>query len=183
MRFAGLHPRTDGHRWNRSGRFTSRGACVVAAIAGFGFATPAHAEGWGFAAEVGAITATAVGSPTVFRITSTKTVSPEFAFGPTFYLTPLGDDQMYSGALMAEFVAPARRVKIVPFIGIGLAHRRSENGDSTALMFPLGSSVDYPVGKTLSLRGTASFNIHNIELEGEDDNLSLGLTAGINYRP
>lgn len=182
MHIAG-HPGKLARGSNWPERFARHVASFAAAVVWFGIAPAAHAEGWGFAAEVGAITATVQGSPTVFRITSTKSVSPEFAFGPTVYLTPAGDAQMYSGALIAEFHAPAGRMKIVPFIGIGVAHRRSGDDDSTALMFPLGSCVDFPVGETLSLRGTASFNIHNIELEGEKDTVSLGLTAGINYRP
>ena len=74
---------------------TVRGAlrivCAAAAAALAGMAAPAHADDWGFGAVFGAITATVKGTPAVFRITTTKVISPEFTWGPTFYLTPAGE--------------------------------------------------------------------------------------------
>jgi len=183
MRVVALHPQFERRTVNLRVRTPRRLLALGTAATLFAAVPPAHAESWGFSSEIGAITSTVQGTPAVFRITTAKVISPEFSAGPTFYVTPAGDAQMYSGAFIAEFHALVRRLTVAPFIGMGLAHRRSKNDSSTALMFPLGSSVDFPVGEKLFLRGTMSFNIHNIDLEGEKDDLSVGLTAGISYRP
>ncbi len=175
----------------RSTRHRSRGArrkfaaAAAAVVAGtcLGMAPPAHAGDWGFAAEAGPILAAASGTPFVFRLTPYNMLAPEFSLGPTAYISPAGDALMYATAFLAQFHAEWRSFAVVPFLGIGVAHRRSENDNSTAVWFPLGSSFDVPVGERLFVRATLSGNIHSIELDGEDDNLSLGLTFGINYKP
>jgi hypothetical protein len=58
----------------------------------------------------------------------------------------------------------------------------TDDGD-TAFMFPLGASFELPVGNELSVVGTMSINIHDLELDGEEDAASAGLTFGINYMP
>jgi hypothetical protein len=144
----------------------------------------ARASDWGMGWEVGAITATPKGNPFVFRITVAKKYSEEFSLGPSFFLTPYGDNAMYSGSLNSQFHVQMQRLRISPFIGIGVAYRTIENDNDTALMFPMGASVDVPVGEKLYLVGTASVNLHGgITLDGEEDNASLGLTAGISYSP
>jgi len=156
-------------------------AATLAAAVGSG--ATARAGEWGFAAEAGPVVAAAGGTPFVFRLTPYNMRAPEFSLGPTAYISPAGDALLFGTAALAQFHAEWRSFAVVPFIGVGVAHRRSEDDNATAVWFPLGSSLDFPVGDRLFLRGTASANIHSIELEGEDDNLSLGLTFGINYRP
>ncbi len=144
----------------------------------------AAAEGWGFAWEPGIITATAKGAPFVFRLTVSKYVSEEFSIGPSVYLTPAGEDAMYSGSLNANFRVPLDTIRIAPFLGVGVAHRKTAHDDDTALMFPMGLSVETPVAETIDLVGTVSINLHDgIVLEGEKDDTSVGLTVGISYRP
>jgi outer membrane protein W len=91
---------------------------------------------------------------------------------------------MYSGSLLAQYHILLQNAGISPFIGLGIGHRESQTGDGdTAFMFPLGASFALPVGNELSIVGTLSFNIHDIELDGEEDAASAGLTFGINYMP
>lgn len=165
-------------------------AKVLLAICGLalGFLTVAQgasAQGWGFAWELGAITATPKGNPFVFRLTAERYFSEEFSLGPSLYLTPSGDDAMYSGTVNAAFhVALRNSIHISPFFGLGVAHRRTEDDDDTALMVPMGLSVDKPIGERLYLVGTFSINLHNgLKLEGEEDDTSLGITAGLRYSP
>lgn len=142
------------------------------------------ADDWGFGWEPGAIVSTPGGNPFVFRLTIAKDYSDEFTLGPSFYLTPYGDSAMYSGTLNAQFHVALENIRISPFLGLGVAHRKTERDDDTALMVPMGCSVDTPVGETLYLVGTFSINLHDgIELEGEKDDSSIGLTAGISYNP
>ena len=149
-----------------------------------GTPSEAGAEGWGFAWEPGAIVATPKGNPFVFRLTVAKDYSEEFSIGPSLYLTPYGDNAMYSGSLNAQFHVALQQFRISPFLGLGVAHRKTEHDDDTALMVPMGLSVDTPVGETLYLVGTFSINLHDgITLEGEKDDASIGLTAGISYNP
>ena len=144
----------------------------------------ASAENWGFAWEIGAITATPKGDPFVFRLTAARVYSEEFSFGPSLYLTPYGDNAMYSGSLNAAFHVALEDFHLSPFFGVGVAHRTTEDDDDTALLIPMGMSLDRPIGEKLYLVGTFSVNLHNgMELEGEDDGVSIGLTAGISYRP
>lgn len=149
-------------------------------------APPAMAsdEGWGFAWEIGAITATPKGNPFVFRLTADKSYSEEFSLGPSLYLTPYGDNAMYSGTLNAQFHVGVDKLHISPFLGIGVAHRKTKHDNDTALMVPMGLSVDTPIGERLSLVGTFGINLHGgITLEGKKDGASIGLTAGISYNP
>ena len=171
-----------------SGRLPARRALLTLLIAAAILlpASGAHAAAgdWGFAAEVGSIVGTAGGTPFVFRLTPAKMLSDEFSLGGSFYLTPAGDAQMYSGSLLAQYHIQLQRTAISPFIGLGIGHRESQTGDGdTAFMFPLGASFELPVGNELSVVGTMSINIHDLELDGEEDAASTGITFGINYMP
>lgn len=144
----------------------------------------AGAKAWGFAWEPGVIIATPKGDPFVFRLTAAYDYSKEFSVGPSFYLSPSGDNAMYSGTLNAQFHVGIQKIRISPFLGIGLVHRKTKHDDDTALMVPTGLSVDYPIGETLYLVGTFGVNLHDgIELEDKVDDASIGLTAGISYNP
>lgn len=171
----------------RSGARLGLGSCACSLLILLGLLSapaPAAAEGWGFGWEPGAIVATPKGNPFVFRLTVAKDYSNEFSIGPSLYLTPYGDNAMYSGTLNAQFHVAFEKVRISPFLGIGVAHRKTEHDNDTALMVPMGLSVDTPVGETLYLVGTFSINLHDgITLEGEKDDSSIGLTAGISYNP
>jgi hypothetical protein len=158
----------------------------VAAILGLALGLAgarAEASPWGFAAETGWITAAADGSPFVFRITPAKMLSDEFSVDGSFYLTPAGDAGMYSGAFVAQYHIRLKNGGISPFLGLGVAHRTSDSDGDTAFLFPIGSSFEVPIGNELSFMGTVSINIHDIELDGEEDAVSAGLTFGINYMP
>jgi opacity protein-like surface antigen len=142
----------------------------------------ARADDWGFAWEIGAITATPKGNPFVFRLTAIKSYSEEFSLDPSFYLTPYGNNAMYSGSLNAQFHVALQEIHISPFFGLGVAHRKTKHDSDTALMVPMGLSVDRPIGEKLYLIGTFGINLHGgITLEGEKDDASIGLTAGIGY--
>ena len=143
------------------------------------------ASDWGFAWEIGAITATPKGNPFVFRLTTAKSYSKEFSLGPSFFLTPYGDNKMYSGSLNAMFHFSLREDLLVsPFLGVGAVRRETANDNDGALVFPMGASLEKRAGERLYLVGTISFNLHGgIELEGEEDGASIGLTAGISYSP
>jgi len=161
------------------------GLLSLLTLLGFLGAPPAPAaEGWGFGWEPGVILSTPGGNPFVFRLTIDRDYSDEFSIGPSLYLTPYGDSAMYSGTLNAQFHVALERIRISPFLGLGVAHRKTEQDDDTALMVPMGCSVDTPVGETLYLVGTLSINLHDgITLDGEKDDSSVGLTAGISYNP
>lgn len=149
-----------------------------------GAPSEAWADDWGFAWEIGAITATPTGDPFVFRLTAAKTYSDEFSLGPSFYLTPYGDNAMYSGSVNAEFHVQLQELRVSPFFGLGLAHRKTKIDDDTALMIPMGLSLDMPIGENLYLLGTGAILLHDgITLEGDKDGASTGLTAGIRYSP
>jgi len=148
-----------------------------------GFLRDAEAAGWGFGAEIGSITAVEGGTPFVFRLTPSKRSSEEFSLGMSFYLTPAGDNKMYSGAFIARFHAKAGRLLLTPFLGAGVVHRRTDTDNDTAIMFPVGATLGYPVGEALFLVGTVSVNLHDLELDGKEDTTSIGLTAGIAYSP
>lgn len=142
------------------------------------------ASDWGFSWEIGAITATPVGNPFVFRLTADKSYSAEFSLGPSFYLTPYGDNKMYSGSLNAEFHVPVQDFHVSPFLGLGVAHRRTKHDNDTAFLIPMGLSADMPIGQRLYLLGTFGINLHDgIVLDGQKDGSSIGLTVGISYRP
>jgi opacity protein-like surface antigen len=144
----------------------------------------AWADGWGFAWELGAITATPKGNPFVFRLSADKSYSEEFSIGPSFYLTPYGDNGMYSGSMNAQFHVALQEVRVSPFLGVGVAHRTTKHDNDTALMVPMGLSVSTPIGEKLYLVGTFGINLHSgITLEGRKDGASVGLTAGIGYGP
>jgi hypothetical protein len=172
------------------GRTTGRprarcGATVLgAALALASSALPAAGSPWGFAAEVGSIVAATGGTPFVFRLTPAKMLSDEFSLGGSFYFTPAGDAQMYSGSFLAQYHIRRDSAGISPFLGLGIVHRRSELDDGdTAFMFPIGTSLEVPVGNELSVVGTLSINIHDLELDRDEDSVSAGFTFGINYMP
>jgi len=142
-----------------------------------------RAAEWGFAAEAGPVLAAKSGTPFVFRLTPYRMMAPEFSLGPSVYVSPAGDALLYTAAVLAQFHARRDGFEVVPFFGIGFAHRRSDNDHDTAFLFPFGASLDLGIDENLFVRGTASVNIHAIELDGENDTASLGLTFGINYLP
>ena len=157
---------------------------VGAALTGYAaIAPPAAAAPWGFSAEVGGIVSGAGGNPFVFRLTPAKMLSDEFSLGASFYFTPAGDAQMHSGSFLAQYRIRLQNAGVTPFFGIGVVHRRSVDDSDTAFMFPIGTSIELPVGQELSLMGTLSINIHDIELDGEQDGVSGGVTFGIDYAP
>ncbi|MFB3909597.1 MAG: hypothetical protein ACE15D_14480 [Candidatus Eisenbacteria bacterium] len=142
----------------------------------------ASADEWGFAWELGMVTATPQGNPFVFRLTAARSYSDELSIGPSVYLTPYGDDAMYAGSLNAEFHVALDEIRVSPFFGFGIAHRRTDHDDDTALMFPMGVSVDKEIGEELSAVGTFGLNLHGgIKLEGEKDDASVALTVGLRY--
>jgi hypothetical protein len=143
----------------------------------------AHAQGWGFAWELGAITATP-GNPFVFRLTAIDDYSAEFGLGPSLYVTPSGRNAMYSGTVNAEFHINVQQLRFSPFFGLGVAYRRTTHDHDTAFMVPVGLSAETPIGGKLSLIGTVSINLHDaMTLDGRKDTASAGLTAGIRYTP
>ena len=166
-------------------RWARLAAAVLGGLVLGCFGVRAEASPWGFAAETGWITAATGGTPFVFRVTPAKMLSDEFSLGGSFYLTPAGDAAMYSGAFLAQYhIRFKGGAGISPFLGLGVGYRQSASDDSdTAFMFPLGTSLALPVGNELSFVGTVSLNIHDIELDGEEDSMSAGLTFGIDYRP
>jgi hypothetical protein len=144
----------------------------------------ARADDWGFGWELGAITATPKGNPFVFLLTAARNFSEEFSLGPSVYVTPYGENGMYSGTVNAQFHVPLQKLRLSPFVGVGLAHRRTKHDSDTATMVPMGVTLDTPVGEKLFLAGTLGINLHGgIKLEGEKDGASLGLTVGIRYSP
>ena len=158
--------------------------CIVLLLGLISAPSKARTGDWGFAWEIGAITATPKGNPFVFRLTADKSYSEEFSIGPSFYLTPSGDNKMYSGTMNAQFHVALEKSHISPFFGLGVAHRRTKHDNDTALMVPMGISADTPIGEKLYLVGTFGINLHSgITLEGEKDSSSIGLTAGISYNP
>jgi hypothetical protein len=169
-----------------TGSLTRRAAAllvVALAVAALAVAAPTAAAPWGFSAEVGGVVTGAGGNPFVFRLTPAKMLSDEFSLGGSFYFTPAGDAQMHSGSFLAQYRIRLQNAGLTPFFGIGVCHRRSVDDSDTAFMFPIGTSLEVPVGKELSFMGTLSLNIHDIELDGEQDSVSGGLTFGIDYAP
>jgi hypothetical protein len=141
------------------------------------------AQGWGFAAEIGSVFATAGDAAFVFRLTPARALSTEFSLAGSFYLTPSGDTTVNGGALLAQFHVPVRTLRVTPFLGFGGIRTRTPAGSDTAVWFPLGGSLDYRVGQELFLVGTLSINLHAIEIASRKDDSSIGLTAGIRYHP
>jgi opacity protein-like surface antigen len=176
--------RSGQRRGRREVRAMAFVSCVLLSLGLLGAPSQSRADDWGFAWELGAITATPIGNPFVFRISAAKYYAEEFSLGPSFYLTPYGDNAMYSGSLNAQFHVPVEEFRVSPFLGLGVAHRKSKHDDDTALWIPMGLSVDRPVGERLYLIGTFGINMHGgIALEGQKDDVSIGLTAGISYSP
>lgn len=150
-----------------------------------GLTSPSLASDWGFSWEIGAITAAAQGTPFVFRLTTDRSYSEEFSLGPSLYLSPYGDNRMYSGSLNAEFhFALPNDMRLSPFLGAGVVQRKTDDDSDSALFFPMGASIDKRAGERLYLIGTVSFNLHGgIQLEGKKDDATVGLSVGIGYNP
>jgi hypothetical protein len=184
-------PRHEEHaHWRKCGTIRAS-AVALALVLGLllcaiaGAPSQCRASDWGFSWEIGAITAASKGTPFVFRLTTANSYSDEFSLGPSFYLSPYGDDRMYSGSLNAQFhFALPNDMRLSPFLGAGAVQMKSKNDSDSALFFPMGVSVDRRAGESLYLIGTVSFNLHGgIQLDGKKDDATVGVSVGIGYNP